>query len=186
MRTHSPPLADSSTDRADSVQHPPRPITGNPAIAPTPLLDTPQPPGLDAPSATITVLHAPTRTCVVDTFGGAINDPDSPVFAAQVIVQFAVAVTGQVPEPPVRSGVDRTWNMYAHVPAAGSAVVSTEGPGFAPGPWQMIGADWVPRLSAETGSPIVQVTEDSRATAVTDTAPAEAVAVTPPGSFTHK
>ena len=59
----------------------------------------------------MTVLQAPTLTCVVDTLGGAANVPDWPVLAAQVIVQFAVAVTGQVPDPPVRSGVDRTWNM---------------------------------------------------------------------------
>jgi hypothetical protein len=57
------------------------------------------------------VLHAPTRTCVVDTFGGAVNVPACPVFAAQVMVQFAVAVTGHVPDPPVRSGVDRTLYM---------------------------------------------------------------------------
>jgi hypothetical protein len=65
------------------------------------------------------VLQAPTRTCVVDTLGGAANVPACPVFAAQVIIQFAVAVTGHVPEPPVRSGVDRTWNMYAQDPSAG-------------------------------------------------------------------
>ena len=49
----------------------------------------------------------------------------------------------------------------------------------------MTGADRLDRSSAEAGSPIVHVTEDSRATAVTDTAPAAAVAVTVPGSVTH-
>jgi hypothetical protein len=49
-----------------------------------------------------------------------------------------------------------------------------------------MGAAGVYRLSAETGSPIVQVTDDSRAIAVTDTAPAVAVAVTGPGSSSHK
>lgn len=83
----------------------------------------------------MTVLQAPTRNCVVDTLGGACSAPDCPVFAAQVIVQVAVAVTGHVPVPPVRSGVDRTWYKYAHVPGAGSTfAVSTPGPGFTPGP----------------------------------------------------
>ena len=53
-------------------------------------------------------------------------------------------------------------------------------------PWQVIGADRLARFSAETGSPIVQVTEVIFAVAVTETAPAVTVADTTPGSFTHR
>lgn len=63
--------------------------------------------------------------------------------------------------------------------------MSTDGPGSDPGPWQVIGTAAELSASGETGSPIVHVTEDSRATAVTDTAPAAAVAVAVPGSVTH-
>ena len=64
--------------------------------------------------------------------------------------------------------------------------MSTAGPGFVPNPWQVIGADRLSRLSAETGSPIVQVTDVIFAVAVTETAPAVTVADTAPGSSTHK
>ena len=144
-----------------------------------------QPPGTVAPSATSTVLHAPTRTGTVDTDGGAGNVPASPVLAAQVIVQFAVAVTGHAPDPPVRSGVERSRYMYAQEPAAGSAVVSTDGPGFTPSPWQLTVLAPEDEPSA-AGSPMDQVTDVNRAVAVTDTAPAVAVAVTAPGSSTHR
>jgi hypothetical protein len=97
-----------------------------------------------------------------------------------------MAVTGQVPDPPVRSGVDRTLYKYAHIPAAGSAVVSTVGPGFVPGPWHVIGGAAELSASGEIGSPIVQVTDDNCAVAVTETAPASAVAVIGPGSAVHK
>ena len=64
--------------------------------------------------------------------------------------------------------------------------MSTEGPGFVPSPWQVIGAARPPKLSADTGSPIVQITEVIFAMAVTETAPAVTVADTTPGSSTHR
>lgn len=141
--------------------------------------------GPAAPFATITVLHAPTLTSLTDALGGASKAPDSPVFAAQVICQFAVAVTGHVPRPPVRSGVERTLNMYAHMPGAGSLVISTSGPGSAPMPSHVTGAAGLDRFSGETGSPIDQITDVILAVAVTETGPAVTVADTGPGSSTH-
>ena len=64
--------------------------------------------------------------------------------------------------------------------------MSTAGPGLVPSPSQVIGADRLPRLSAETGSPIVQITDVIFAVAVTDTVPAVTVADTTPGSSTHR
>lgn len=112
------------------------------------------PVGPGDPFATITVPHAPTRTCVVDARVGGTTVPPTPMFDVHTTVHVAVAVTGHEPAPFVRAAVERTWNMYAQDPAGGVAVMSTDGPGSVPAPVHVNGTDGVDRSDADTGSPI--------------------------------
>ena len=104
----------------------------------------------------------------------------------QSISQFADAVTGQVPAPAVRSGVDRTWYMNAHAPGAGVSVVFTSADGADPTPWHVTGAASWPMCWVSTGAPIDHVTVVIRAVAVTDTTPAVTVTGAGCGLSNHR